>query len=94
MRFRPFVKRRNGVSTIVRDTYRTSEANGSWWELVRQVMKRDGNKCGRCSYVGPDVERHHIIKLSDGGRNVLSNIITLCHKCHAKRHSHMFTRIL
>lgn len=94
MKSRPFVRRKNGVSTIVRDSYRSSDANGSWWELVRQAQKRDGNQCGSCSYRGPGIERHHIVPLSRGGRNVLSNIISLCEKCHAKRHSHMFTRLV
>lgn len=82
------------MSTIVRDRYNTSDANGSWWSLVAQAKKRDGDKCGRCPYTGPGIERHHIIRLEDGGRNVLSNIISLCEKCHAKRHSHMFRRLL
>ena len=94
MRSRPFVKRKNGVSTIVRDSYKTSSAGGSWWDLVAQAKARDGNKCGRCPYVGPGIERHHIISLQDGGRNVLSNIISLCPTCHAKRHSHMFRRLI
>jgi 5-methylcytosine-specific restriction endonuclease McrA len=94
MKSRPFVRRKNGVSTIVRDTYHTSSANGSWWDLVKQAVKRDGNKCGRCSYVGSGIERHHIVSLQDGGRNVLSNIISLCKTCHAKRHSHMFRRLI
>ncbi len=94
MRARPFVRRKNGVSTIVRDSYSTSSANGSWWDLIAQAAKRDGNKCSDCPYVGPGIERHHITPLSRGGRNVLSNIISLCPTCHAKRHSHMFRRLL
>lgn len=94
MKSRPFVRRKNGISTIVRDTYRTSQADGSWWDLVKLVVKRDGYKCSCCPYEGKDVERHHITPLSRGGRNILSNIITLCKTCHAKRHSHMFTRLL
>lgn len=94
MKSRPFVRRRGGVSTIVRDSYNTSQAQGSWFDLLKQAAKRDGNRCTQCGYVGPGIERHHIIKLSDGGRNVLSNIISLCKTCHAKRHSHMFTRLV
>lgn len=94
MKSRPFVRRKNGVSTIVRDTYSTSAAQGSWFDLLKQVAKRDGNRCSQCGYVGKGIERHHILPLSRGGRNVLSNIISLCKDCHAKRHSHMFTRLV
>lgn len=94
VRTRPFVRRKNGVSTIQRDSYRSSAAEGSWFDLVKQVAKRDGNRCTQCGYTGPGIDRHHIIPLSRGGRNVLSNLISLCETCHAKRHSHMFTRLV
>lgn len=91
--------RRNahGVAPIRRDSYSTQNGmtvKNSWWELSAQVRKRSGGKCEarlkglRCNKVAVDV--HHIIKLSDGGRNVVSNLIHLCTTCHERRHHHLF----
>jgi 5-methylcytosine-specific restriction endonuclease McrA len=61
------------------------------WHMRRQRIKeRDGFKCKECSY--PDgFERrsrelhvHHIVALSDGGSNAITNLVTLCHLCHRK----------
>ena len=33
--------------------------------------------------------RHHVVPLVKGGRNKISNIVPLCHKCHCSVHPHM-----
>jgi 5-methylcytosine-specific restriction endonuclease McrA len=37
--------------------------------------------------IDPDIHAHHIIPISQGGSNDLSNLITLCYDCHKKEHS-------
>jgi 5-methylcytosine-specific restriction endonuclease McrA len=32
---------------------------------------------------------HHLIELSGGGRTVMSNLVTICKTCHARRHPHL-----
>jgi 5-methylcytosine-specific restriction endonuclease McrA len=87
----------HGIASIRRDTYNTSNGmsiKGGWWTISGEVRKRSGGKCEarikgiRCNCKASDV--HHIIKLSDGGKTVLSNLIHLCVECHERRHNHMF----
>lgn len=43
------------------------------------------NKCANCGSI-ETIEYHHIVPLFLGGTNNISNIIPLCHKCHAAAH--------
>jgi uncharacterized protein YdaU (DUF1376 family) len=55
-----------------------------WSELRAAVFKRDGHVCQRCGSTD-DLHCGHILELSNGGQNDLSNLITLCRKCHSKK---------
>ena len=44
-----------------------------------------GLKCANCESI-EGLEYHHIIPLSLGGSNLLSNYVCLCYKCHALMH--------
>jgi len=65
---------------IKRPTYK------DWWNLVEFCLERDNFKCVHC---GNDVNLviHHIVFLINNGTNDISNLITLCEKCHGKAHS-------
>lgn len=62
------------------------------WHKVKQfVYERDK---GKCQYCGQPVEYrqshcHHVLELSQGGTNHLSNLKTLCVPCHESRHPYM-----
>jgi ATP-dependent DNA helicase RecQ len=58
------------------------------WPLIRQtVLKRDGYQCVRQL---PDctthLHVHHVLPRHSGGDHHLSNLVTLCDRCHASRH--------
>ena len=87
---------RLGGATIVRDSY--SNAFGSWFDTIKRIKNRDGNRgVGRLSINGKTVRCsettalhvHHILPLSRGGRTIDANLVTLCERCHSRRHSHM-----
>ena len=44
-----------------------------------------GLKCANCESI-EGLEYHHIIPLSLGGSNLLSNYVCLCYKCHSLMH--------
>lgn len=60
----------------------------NWEEIRKQVLVRDGHCCGNCGSFN-DLHVHHIVPLSKGGTNQLSNLRTLCKECHTKIHPHM-----
>lgn len=70
------------------------------WEMRRQaVYNRDDWTCQNCGKSsGPYAEgdgiplhAHHIVPVSKGGSNKLSNLQTLCETCHNKAHIHDIT---
>ena len=70
-------------------------ANVNSWDITRdQAIKRDG-KCMDCGCEHPGrFEVHHILPIYEGGNEFdVSNCITLCMKCHKKRHSRVGKRM-
>jgi hypothetical protein len=59
-----------------------------WTELKHQVLVRDGYTCANCGGSG-EMHVHHIVPLSKGGTNSLSNLKALCRGCHKLVHPHM-----
>ena len=53
--------------------------------MTKSIKK--SNVCSVCFSTGP-TEIHHIIPVSLGGPDSLSNLIELCLDCHAKAHNH------
>ncbi|ADB63731.1 HNH endonuclease (plasmid) [Haloterrigena turkmenica DSM 5511] len=67
------------------------------WEARRKTVYRHDNwtcqSCGRQSgphagNEGVRLHAHHIVPLSEGGSNRLSNLETLCEPCHQNQHDH------
>ena len=48
------------------------------------IIKRDGNKCLKCKS-DLKLQLDHIIPISKGGQNRLSNLQTLCNSCNSKK---------
>ena len=48
------------------------------------AIYRDGCKCMECGKVKTRFEVHHITPQETGGADTISNLITLCPKCHAR----------
>jgi len=58
------------------------------------VLDRDENRCAKCSrYFADGLNLHHRQLRSRGGKNVLSNLISLCGSgttgCHGWAHAHI-----
>jgi len=63
--------------------------------VVAEVLERANGKCEFCNQVAPFnrvtdgtpfLEVHHIISLSDGGKDTIENAIALCPNCHRGAH--------
>ena len=70
----------------------------SWRAVAEKAKIRDGFKCRRCGAKGRQIggtaqlEAHHLKSKHKGGSNNLNNLITLCSRCHSKRHRHIKTK--
>ena len=74
----------SGTTTFKRDTY-----GKEWYAKVAEIRKRDGDKCVDCQAT-TELQPHHIKPLSRGGLTHNTNLLTLCHDCHERRHRHSF----
>lgn len=54
-------------------------------KIKPMVLDRDDYKCVICGSTDR-IQVHHIKERSQGGANVANNLITLCYKCHCKKH--------
>jgi len=77
---------------VARKKYLRSRATrvrstAAWQKARAAARQRDGQRCGLCpSREGLAV--HHIVSLEDGGKEFeLSNLITLCQRCHSAQHT-------
>ena len=66
-------------------------ANGTHRRGVRSdlksiILERDENCCKTCSAKSDYLTVHHIVPVSDGGGDELTNLITLCTNCHVRVH--------
>lgn len=70
--------------------YKTYDYGANWHNLAEQCKIKAGYCCQKCgkSFINNKISlhAHHIIPLSKGGRNVLSNLIAVCENCHSKIH--------
>jgi 5-methylcytosine-specific restriction endonuclease McrA len=55
----------------------------SRWQRLRRFAKRKAKVCERCGSSGP-LDAHHVVPVSEGGRDVLSNVAVLCQTCHVE----------
>lgn len=63
---------------------RKARTDAAWQRLRRAVLERDAYLCQECD--APDSDQcDHIIPRSRGGRDVMSNLQTLCLECHGRK---------
>lgn len=84
-RARDYTKPKNRQRELAR-RQRTSYRNTKEWRVNRvKALQRDRYMCRSCGVWGPGVSLvvDHILEWADGGSNALSNLQTLCARCHA-----------
>lgn len=50
------------------------------------TLMRDGYQCTPCGKKNTRLEAHHIVPRSQGGKDTITNLITVCKPCHVKSH--------
>jgi 5-methylcytosine-specific restriction endonuclease McrA len=71
--------------TLVGKDYKKS--NRLHENLRKATLLRDDFRCQQCHVKNTRLEVHHIKPSSEGGKNTIKNLITLCSKCHSHIHS-------
>ena len=70
---------------------RQARGYGAEWERLRaEVMRRDERLCQPCLKAGrvtPGTECDHIVPKSQGGKDELSNLQSICSTCHRAKTS-------
>ncbi len=56
-----------------------------WKRIASQIFSRDGYKCAYCGITGGKLEVDHVVPISKGGSNDLSNLTTACQKCNRQK---------
>lgn len=79
----PKITYRNKITTYPRDS--------NLKELIKRLADGNCQLCGQAAPFkdksgSPYLEEHHVIRLADGGKDELANVVTLCPNCHRKIH--------
>ncbi|MFE6075737.1 HNH endonuclease [Paenibacillus sp. NPDC057886] len=84
--FSPRRTNKQGI-TIRSITCRSCSVQGGGTGMTKEkklkVLKRDSYVCHYCGAYGDTVD--HVIPMSKGGRNALSNLVCACEKCNRER---------
>ena len=54
-------------------------------------LMRDGYTCQQCGKQGGRLQAHHLVYREHGGKDTISNLLTLCEPCHTKLHQGKMT---
>jgi hypothetical protein len=77
------------------DSFQLPKHDRSISDKVRSdVLRRDEYSCQECGWKQSDwhhadprhIDLHHMTQHKDKGENTVDNLITLCNKCHKKKH--------
>lgn len=60
--------------------------NHEWAEVVKHKKTKIGCKCEVCGVYSDNIDGHHIVFRSQGGKNTLENCLLVCCFCHHKIH--------
>lgn len=59
--------------------------NKLWKQITHEVFERDNYTCQYCHVIGGILEVDHVIPISRGGTNELSNLVTACRRCNRQK---------
>lgn len=69
------------------------EATRERWRLVRVLVEKDGKVCAICARLLSTIHLDHIVPLSRGGTNDMSNLRLLCPRCNLSKGSRLDVEI-
>lgn len=90
----PKWKRKYCSNECWNDWFNSNSHIFDWNALKEKALGRDKRTCQECghneNFGDNPLQVHHIKPISEGGKEFdINNCITLCHKCHWKKHNHV-----
>ena len=80
-KFKPNVSRSKGAEKSAKEKDDLYSKN---WENIRKlVYRRDGNRCVLCGQKGK-LHAHHLVPVRISHDNSISNLVSVCEKCHRR----------
>lgn len=68
-----------------------SSGGGKWQAIRKAVLERDAYRCVWCGREATEAD-HYPIPKSQGGRDVLENLVASCKSCNASRQDKILSR--
>lgn len=81
-KFTPSI-RRPGQKRVQTQKQKKDLYTENWDDIRHQVYRRDGYRCVMCGCKGK-LAAHHIVPVRVSHNNSLSNLVSLCPKCHKR----------
>lgn len=81
-----------------RTNKRNKRIYGSGWPLSKnkklEILRQQGYRCNICKEKNRPNEADHILAVTLGGTNDVSNIQILCTRCHRRKDAHLINKSL
>lgn len=74
------------------EAYKGRLPDDDWQVLRKIVLRRDKFQCCNCEDRNDTLDVHHVVPISVGGSNRLTNLKLVCRTCHEHIHPHMAAR--
>lgn len=88
--FNPNVKRNGNGKKVQQAKQRVKLYSENWDAIRKRCYARDGYRCVLCGKKGK-LHAHHIVPVKISKDNSLSNLVSVCDKCHRKLETIGFT---
>ena len=66
-------------------TYTKRPCSKTWSKIKKFVLERDSNRCIYCGASKEQMECDHVVPLSKGGDNSISNLASCCPDCNRRK---------
>lgn len=75
------------------DSFYKGSGFGDFTFFKEELIEKNGAYCEMCGQTDVPLQVDHIVPISKGGLNEISNMQLLCYKCHMKKHNYYFDEL-
>ena len=83
-----------GATTLTSsDSFYKGSGFGDLTFFKEELIEKNGDYCEMCGQTDVPLQVDHIVPISKGGLNEISNMQLLCYECHMKKHNYYFDEL-